>query len=349
MTTDITEFTAQKVREIAEQLGISPELLTEAAPVAPTNGIEAIAKRMRSISEVGLRITERLFNQWLIEAAQSGAIPMNFKTLDLNHSLKAEYVSLEDVLSRAYLQAAHGKGAQRHNLSGTTRFEDQRMQTVSLLIDSHKGMEYQVIKKITEGVNLPTHAAQIKELLGAINYIAGMILFLERKNYQKHAGLEDDDTTYPSAEASPTAAPAGTPAEKAWGETVSLVSKFKEIFGRNVTSNLIKLTGVEKLAEVPHSKRNMLHDVCEELIQVCENQRAETPVPEPISADGVQPTPYEFATAMAIFNAAHGALATLALYHCAGVTRIDDVPADKRQPLMTLAATFTSSNDITQD
>jgi hypothetical protein len=95
--------------------------------------------------------------------------------------VKPEYLSLLGVLVEALNQAQVGKGAERHNLSGETPFERQRMQQISELIASKDGMVYQAIKKITEGVNLPTLDRQVAELLGAINYLAGIIIFLRKQ------------------------------------------------------------------------------------------------------------------------------------------------------------------------
>ena len=91
------------------------------------------------------------------------------------------YTSLLGVLMEALNQAQHGKGAERHNLGGTIPFERQRMQQISELIGSVHGMTYQACKKITEGVALPTLDRQVAELLGAINYLAGMVLFLRKQ------------------------------------------------------------------------------------------------------------------------------------------------------------------------
>ena len=99
-------------------------------------------------------------------------------------NVKPEYVSLLGVLCEALDQAQHGKGAERHNLGGDAPFERQRMQTVSELVGSPEGMVYQAIKKLTEGMNLPTLDRQVKELLGAINYIAGIVLFLRKRGIE---------------------------------------------------------------------------------------------------------------------------------------------------------------------
>lgn len=91
------------------------------------------------------------------------------------------YTGLLNILVEALNQAQQGKGAERHNLGGDLPFEKQRMQSISELVGSVDGMSYQACKKITEGVNLPTLDRQVAELLGAINYIAGMIVFLRNK------------------------------------------------------------------------------------------------------------------------------------------------------------------------
>lgn len=84
------------------------------------------------------------------------------------------YEQLAEVLQAAFSQAAEGKGAERH--ANGQPFHEQRMQTISTLLDSDAGMAFQVCKKVTEGMALP-HAARERELLGAIVYIAGMVIF----------------------------------------------------------------------------------------------------------------------------------------------------------------------------
>ncbi len=54
------------------------------------------------------------------------------------------------------------------------------MQTISRLIGSHDGLLYQAVKKIQESKRMDKDAA-VRELLGAINYIAGAVIFLEAK------------------------------------------------------------------------------------------------------------------------------------------------------------------------
>lgn len=86
------------------------------------------------------------------------------------------YEALLHVLTRAYQQAAVGKGAERHAVNRP--FTEQPMQTISQLLGSDTGLLYQAMKKIQESQRLDRDAA-IRELLGAINYIAGAIIFKE--------------------------------------------------------------------------------------------------------------------------------------------------------------------------
>ena len=91
---------------------------------------------------------------------------------------KAKYVGyeqLETILGEALEQAAAGKGKERHATGQA--FEDQPMQLVSKLLGDNHGLAFQAIKKVQEALRLPDDRAE-RELLGAINYIAGMIIFL---------------------------------------------------------------------------------------------------------------------------------------------------------------------------
>lgn len=97
--------------------------------------------------------------------------------------VKKNYARLQAVLDAAYQQASAGKGAVRH--ANGLPFEEQRMISISRLLKSERGMAYQVCKKVAEGLDLPTHDARVKELLGAINYIAGIVVYLEDVEAEK--------------------------------------------------------------------------------------------------------------------------------------------------------------------
>lgn len=84
------------------------------------------------------------------------------------------YEQLASVLQDAYTQASVGKGRERH--ANDQPFHQQRMQTISGLLDSDDGMAFQAIKKLTEGLQFSDANAREKELLGAIVYIAGIIV-----------------------------------------------------------------------------------------------------------------------------------------------------------------------------
>lgn len=87
------------------------------------------------------------------------------------------YDSLKHVLNRAFDQAACGKGNDRH--AGGAAFENQPMQLTSRMLKSADGMAFQAIKKVREGLALPTTDRQVAEMLGAIVYIAGIVVYLE--------------------------------------------------------------------------------------------------------------------------------------------------------------------------
>lgn len=89
-------------------------------------------------------------------------------------SIEEDYACLKDVLNAAYKQASEGKGAERHACSRA--FDEQPMQLISELLDSDAGMAFQAIKKIQEARRMDSFERYERELLGAINYIAGMII-----------------------------------------------------------------------------------------------------------------------------------------------------------------------------
>ena len=89
-----------------------------------------------------------------------------------------EYASAEE--ARAAI--AEKFGDVRDSDPNGERFEEQRMLAISRLLNSERGMAYQVCKKVTEGIDLPTTERKVAELLGAINYIAGMVIFLREKD-----------------------------------------------------------------------------------------------------------------------------------------------------------------------
>lgn len=91
---------------------------------------------------------------------------------------KDKYVKLADVLNKAYLQAVEGKGKERH--ANENNFEDQPIITISKLLNSNDGPLFQAMKKIQESKRLERDRA-INELLGAINYIAAAIIYLEQE------------------------------------------------------------------------------------------------------------------------------------------------------------------------
>lgn len=92
-------------------------------------------------------------------------------------NIQPGYESLAGVLQRALDQAQNGKGAERH--ANSLPFDKQPMQTIA----AAHGVGFltgQACKKAEESHGLPP-GRNIAELLGAINYLAGAVLFLERE------------------------------------------------------------------------------------------------------------------------------------------------------------------------
>lgn len=85
------------------------------------------------------------------------------------------YEKLVAVYQSAHDQAAKGKGDERH--ANGQPFHEQRMQQISGLLRSSDGMAFQAIKKLTEGLQFEDHARREAELLGALNYIAGIVIY----------------------------------------------------------------------------------------------------------------------------------------------------------------------------
>ena len=106
------------------------------------------------------------------KADESGPLDESVKPSDLDN-----YAYLEDVLTSALKQASHGKGNKRHACGEP--FEEQLMLKIEGMVNSFT--LGQAIKKQVESERLEPDAA-IRELYGAIVYIAGRIIYLETQS-----------------------------------------------------------------------------------------------------------------------------------------------------------------------
>lgn len=92
------------------------------------------------------------------------------------------YELLQDVLERAYNQAAVGKGAERH--ADGLPFHGQPMQKIA----DRRGIGFilgQADKKSEEAQGMLERGqrdAAIQELLGAIVYLSGAVIWIERQD-----------------------------------------------------------------------------------------------------------------------------------------------------------------------
>jgi hypothetical protein len=97
----------------------------------------------------------------------------------VDRALADPYWALREVLAEAYDQAAYGKGAERHARGNP--FHEQHMQTISRLLGTERGMAFQAVKKLTEGLDMVDPAAREREILGAINYLAGIVVYFRQQ------------------------------------------------------------------------------------------------------------------------------------------------------------------------
>lgn len=88
-----------------------------------------------------------------------------------------KYETLANVLRDAYEQAANGKGKERH--AENEAYDEQPIMWIEKYFKSYQ--LGQAVKKVHESQRLPKDQA-IKELLGAINYLAARVIFLNEKN-----------------------------------------------------------------------------------------------------------------------------------------------------------------------
>ncbi len=87
------------------------------------------------------------------------------------------YESLASVLSRALDQAQSGKGAERHG--NGLPFSEQPVMVEQRQQGGTGFTVGQARKKSLESMGLQAQEAAVKELLGAINYLAAAVLYLE--------------------------------------------------------------------------------------------------------------------------------------------------------------------------
>ena len=98
----------------------------------------------------------------------------------LRPSIADPYYTLAAVLHHALMQASHGKGAERH--ANGKSFENQPMLEISRMLGTPAGCLYQVMKKSQEAqgmLNNGNPEAAKREILGAINYLAGAYMIID--------------------------------------------------------------------------------------------------------------------------------------------------------------------------
>lgn len=93
-----------------------------------------------------------------------------------------DYQMLETILVEAKSQACDGKGKERHAVDGEA-FEKQQICEIGRRLKGNPaaGPLFQAVKKIYESGRLGGEAG-VRELLGAINYIAAGIVLTRESN-----------------------------------------------------------------------------------------------------------------------------------------------------------------------
>jgi hypothetical protein len=97
------------------------------------------------------------------------------------HDITAKMNATADMLEDAYFDLAawlQGKGAERHG--GGKPFDRQPMMEISRMLGGPSGCFYQAMKKTQEASRMEPEAAK-REILGAINYLAGAYLLLDEQ------------------------------------------------------------------------------------------------------------------------------------------------------------------------
>lgn len=88
------------------------------------------------------------------------------------------YEPLADILDAALDQAQRGKGKERH--ANDRQFIQQPIMEIGRMVGPGFAIG-QAIKKGQEATRLSSGSAQVRELLGAINYLAAAVLLIEEE------------------------------------------------------------------------------------------------------------------------------------------------------------------------
>lgn len=142
-----------------------------------------------SVYFAGLPTNERSLMERLA-AFQGAPLPPAAKAPD--PMAAPGYEILAAVLQRAFSQAAHGKGKERHAQAGE-RFEDQMMQDMARRFGVGALLS-QAFKKSEESQRLPLDRG-VNELLGAIVYLAGAVIARERAEAAAPPAANDNPTS----------------------------------------------------------------------------------------------------------------------------------------------------------
>lgn len=135
---------------------------------------------------------DTMLDGWGRLAPKQPGAPANPALRHVRQAVVEGYEPLHSVLTEALDQAQSGKGAERH--ANSKSFIDQPMQTIA----ERRGIGFllgQVDKKTEEAQGMLERGeidAWEREILGAINYLAGSIIHV-RKNGRRYAKTKGEN------------------------------------------------------------------------------------------------------------------------------------------------------------
>lgn len=185
--------TLDHLKQSATHPGPAALFPDQQAPAAPATGTkfltpDGLMGLFKAVHSIPLEALPPVIREAL-EDAKASALSEPPNSHGTSFTATKEYTSLFKVLVEAYEQAAVGKGAERH--ANALPYESQPMQVISGLLHSSEGLSWQAIKKVQEAHGILSKAVRAgdpeavkaakafhrKEMLGAINYLAGALIF----------------------------------------------------------------------------------------------------------------------------------------------------------------------------
>jgi hypothetical protein len=140
-----------------------------------------LAEDLIKINEDFLTLEKEVKEQskYIVDKVVEETVKEGLKALSFEDIIDEKYAPLWNVLARAFEQASAGKGKERHG--NGKPFLEQPMFSICSMLRSNHFLIGQAVKKAQESSRMDKDRA-VKELLGAINYLAGAVIYLENED-----------------------------------------------------------------------------------------------------------------------------------------------------------------------